>query len=326
MFLLRPDIFAWDLALLALLALSLSGTVACAVWLKRRKGNVFSRAIVSVLGLLSVAGMGLLIYGSFVEPHIIVITEKSVPFPAEEPLTIAVLGDFHAGPYKGRAHVERAVRMANAQLPDIVLLSGDYILGDNADLSMLEPLGDLRASLGVFAVLGNHDVGRLRNSITKVMHYKQDQSAAITAFLENLGIPVLINEHQMIHTGTTDIAVAGVLDLWTKKEDLEAALSGIEEGTPTILLSHNPGIALDDHIAQAALVVSGHTHGGQIRLPLIGPLTPPPTDLGWAYDQGAFAIGDTTTLVLTRGLGESSPRARLFSWPEVLVLRTMPHS
>ena len=106
------------------------------------------------------------------------------------------------------------------------------------------------------------------------------------------------------------------------EDNIGAALDGIADDLPIILLSHNPSVINQNDSLQADLIVSGHTHGGQIRLPGIGPLGGVPTDIDQKYDQGTFAINNHTTLAITRGLGESSPRARLFAWPEILLLET----
>lgn len=326
MFLLHPDIFAWDLAILILLALCMSGAFVCGIWLMRTKSGMLQRSTVSALFLAAAVCGTLVAYGSFLEPQMLVVTKRTADLPLREPLTIVAMGDFHVGPYKGRSSIERAVRAANAQLPDLIFLTGDYILGDDADLSALNALGELQASLGVFAVLGNHDVGHLRNPVSKNMRIKQDRSQEIRDHLTGLGIRVLVDENTQVSSGQSTIAIAGINDLWTRAEDLEAALDGIPAGMPTILLSHNPGIILDERSRAADLIISGHTHGGQIRLPYIGALSFPATDLGREYVYGDFAIDDGTTLVITRGVGESSARARLFAWPEVLVLRTEPRA
>ena len=335
MFLFHPDIFKWDLAILILLSLSLCGMVTCFVWIRRQHERRLQKLFVGIIGLFALICFGMLIYGSFIEPRIVVNTEYTVPFPTKERLKIVVLGDFHTGPYKGKWIVEEAVRRANLELPDLVLITGDFILGEETDLEMLSSLANLRTSLGTYAVLGNHDIGRLRASVGKyrIMKNRGDE---IESFLEKIGIPVLRNEHMIISLPDESIAIAGVEDLWTEEDDLAGALEGIEEGTSTILISHNPGIILDKNITSIDLLVSGHTHGGQIRLPFFGSLAPMPTDLGPKYDQGIFPIPSlevlvdstrhviSSSMIITRGLGESSARARLFAWPEVVVLTTIP--
>ncbi|MDD5469994.1 MAG: hypothetical protein PHO92_04330, partial [Candidatus Peribacteraceae bacterium] len=179
---------------------------------------------------------------------------------------------------------------------------------------------------GVYAVLGNHDAGLVRSLGQNGLRRKHDRRDAIAAALEGMEITVLRNAHRTVRTGDTSIALAGIEDLWTGEQDLSAALEGIPEGTPVVLLSHNPDIILNPQIEAVDLVVSGHTHGGQMRLPLLGSLARMPTELGQDFDHGLFpfpaSATDEGSLFITRGVGVSGPRARLFAWPEVALLTT----
>jgi len=303
----------------------LSGIFACEIWRRRHREKRFRRVGVRCVELLALLGLALLVYGSFVEPHILTTTKFSVPFGASESLRIVVIGDLHVGPYTGNGKVERAVERANQLLPDFVFLTGDFILGNNSDLSLLDPLGDLRTTQGVYAVLGNHDAGFVTNMLQQRMR-KDDQSEAVATKLAALGATVLRNTHAVVHTGDTAIAIAGVEDIWANRHNLAAALSGIPEKAPVILLSHNPDSILHPQIDAVDLVVSGHTHGGQMRLPLLGSLARMPTELGRDFDHGLFpfpaSAKDEGSLFITRGVGVSGPRARLFAWPEVALLTT----
>ena len=261
----------------------------------------------------------LVLYGTFIEPQIITVTERSIDLPVTEPLTIAVVSDMHVGPFKGSRFMKRLVRTINNTLPDIVLLVGDYVYNADAVLSYLDPLGDILASVGVFGVLGNHDQGQYA-TILGTRYFTFNQGEDIADALESLGIRMLRNEHEVLSIGLDSLAIAGIDDLWTADADLDAALADIPAGSPIILLSHNPTVIDELPAKDIDLVVSGHTHGGQIRLPFIGPLIALPIGISQDYDQGIFAIDDDTTLAITRGAGETWARSRLFAWPEVLLL------
>ena len=313
MFLLSPTIFPFDLAILLLLAGSLG--VLCAVVFGCR-GARLERTTRWIVGTLSLLVFLVVAYSSFLEPRTLVTDAASVPFPTKEPLTIAVLSDIHVGPYKGAAFLERAVKRVNAERPDLVFLLGDYVFSDSYSLDDLRPLAQLRPSIGTYAVLGNYDRDPTPGSFRVLPE--------LLTLLAQMKITVLQDSHDLVQTSTDSFAIAGIKDLQTERANLGAALRGIPADLPVILLSHNPDVILDARSRRAALILSGHTHGGQVRLPFLGPLPPLPTTIGRQYDQGIFPLESGTTLAITRGIGESAARTRLLAWPEVLVLHTMP--
>ncbi len=328
MFLLAPAIFPWDLTILLLLLGS--GVVMFMCWrhLKTRsKSHPAIKAGIRIVGVLALVVFLTVAYGSFVEPRFITVTEHEVDFPAAHPLRIAVIGDTHLGPYKGQAYLERVVKKTNALLPDIVLLVGDYILNDQLkpiDTRALSAFQALRPVFGTYAILGNHDHGM--HSGVQQPDVEGDHSQEIAALLSSMGITVLRNANASLNLGTETIAIAGVEDQLsqTKMPSLDEAFKGISARTPVILLSHSPDIVLDTLSARAQLIVAAHTHGGQIRLPFIGAVAPMPTRIGNKYDQGLFPIDADSILAITRGVGESGPRARLFAPPEIMLLKTKP--
>lgn len=324
MFLLSPCIFAWDLIIVVMLACFSAVCILCAVRARRlSRGRRISRIVAWPIFCVSLLSFLIIVYGSFIEPHWIVVTRTDVPFPVHDPLTVVVLSDLHVGPYKGERFTKRVVSRVNALLPDLVLIAGDFVLGDALDpeeLSALAPLGELRSTLGTVAVLGNHDHDEFR-TLMGSSRTRSDNSEYLIAALQSLNIRVLANEHIILDLGTEQIAIAGVDDIRVSEADLEAAMRGIPSDLPTILLSHNPDVILDTLSAQAELIVAGHTHGGQVRLPFIGPVVALPTRLGKKYDHGIFTVDADSMLAITRGIGESGARARLLAWPEVMVLR-----
>lgn len=324
MFLLSSSIFAWDLIIVLMLACFSAVCILCVIRARRsRRKRRISRVVTWLMFSVSLFSFLVIVYGSFIEPQYIVVTRKDVRFPVHDPLTVVVLSDLHVGPYKGERFTKRVVSRVNALLPDLVLIAGDFVLGDTIgpdELAALSPLGELRSTLGTVAVLGNHDHDEFR-TLMGSSRTRTDNSEYLMAALQSLNIRVLTNEHTILDLGTEQIAIAGVDDLRVSEADLEAALRGIPPDLPTILVSHNPDVVLDTLSAQAELIVAGHTHGGQVRLPFIGPVIALPTRLGKRYDQGTFAIDEDSTLAITRGVGESGARARLLAWPEVMVLK-----
>ena len=323
MFLLTPSVFVWDLIILMMLVGSAAIAMLCLLRIRRRCGGRMSRAVARLILILSCISFFVVVYGSFIEPQIIVVTKNTVPFPVRSPLTVALISDIHVGPYKDEEFTKRIVRKVNALLPDIVLIAGDFVLGEDVtpdQLKALAPLKDLQPTIGTYAVLGNHDYSEHR-TILGISSSGNDRSEYLTAALQSLNVRVLANEFDIVTVGAEKIAIAGVRDLRVSRADLDAALREIPPDLPIILLSHNPDIVQDTLSAKAELIATGHTHGGQVRLPIIGPLVRVPTRLGNAFDQCTFVVDENSTLSITRGIGECGPRARLFAWPEVMELR-----
>lgn len=320
MFLFHPSIFLWDLAILLLISWGLCVAITCYIWWKRNlKKHMLKKTFVGIIGFLGFLGFLITSYGSFVEPRLITVSEYDVRLPIRASLKIAVLSDLHVGPYKGKQFLERVVERTNDLLPDLVLLVGDFIFDPDTDLSAFSPLKDLHPSIGTYAVLGNHDQGQYQSIFGKRI-MRPDLGDNVTTALSDIGIHVLRNENTTVPIVDESIVLAGIDDIWTAHANLDAAFADIPPRTSLILLVHNPSIVDNLQSRAAHLIAAGHTHGGQIRFPFIGPLPPLPTTLGPAFDQGIFSIDADTTLAITRGIAETNARARLFAPPEIMLL------
>lgn len=323
MFLANPTTFPWDLAIALMLATATAVFIVCTVFLRRHpRPRRLARLPVALFRLVTLCCALAVAYGSFIEPRLITVTRLPVHLGTERAMRMVVLSDFHVGPYKGAAFLQRVVRRVNELRPDIVILAGDFVLEDRVTLAAVEPLAplkQLRTTLGTFAVLGNHDHG-IHRVLPGFTSPAQDRSDLIADYLRQIGVTVLVNRHATVSAGSDRVAIAGVDDAIANKTDMGAALAGIPDDMPVILAAHNPDVILNPLSRRATLIVAGHTHGGQIRLPFVGPLSALPTRLGQRYDQGLFQISPETVLAITRGVGESGVRARLFAPPEILVL------
>ncbi|MEJ7618908.1 MAG: metallophosphoesterase [Pyrinomonadaceae bacterium] len=168
-------------------------------------------------------------------------------------LRVVQLTDIHHSPFTGREQIERAVEMANSLEPDIVALTGDYISHEREYAApCAEMMGRLRARFGVYAVLGNHD------------HWTDAQ--LVTDLFRAEGIRVLINEGLHFEQAGAAFWLAGVDDTMVGQEDLSLALAGSHDDEMKLLLAHNPVILRRAARAGVDLVLSGHTHGGQVTL------------------------------------------------------------
>lgn len=247
-------------------------------------------------------------YGKEVEAHQLVVERVQIPLKDIQNslvgFRIVQLSDIHLYPYIQLDFVHKAVTLANSLKPDLIVLTGDYVLQTAEAIFELAPvLATLNAKYGVFAILGNHDLW----TDVKV----------VRAGLEEARLPLLRNEGISLNVAGATIFLAGVDDGWGGSPDLVTALDKAPAQAPVILLAHEPdladGFSLDHRVS---LQLSGHSHGGQIRLPGIGaPILP---YLGQKYDQGLYKVNDTW-LYTTRGIGLITP-FRLNCPPEITEL------
>lgn len=295
--------FAFD----AVIAVVAGGVPLYATWLAFSWKRLPSRA--RHVAWLALAGTvwAVVAYGSFIEPRMLVVRDAAVTIgdgAHDRSLRIALVSDTHLGGYRFQNDAARLVATVNGQHPDLVLLLGD-LASTLKGTAMFAPFSDLDAKYGTYGVLGNWDYGAGAVDVRRA--------------IESRGVEILTNEAYPVVPGDPSLWVAGVDDVEYGDPDLDAALSEVPKDATVILASHNPDIAHPAEVAGVDLLVAGHTHGGQIRLPGIGPVPALPTTLGRSYDQGAFEIGPMA-MYLTSGAGESGPRARLFDPPEIVML------
>jgi uncharacterized protein len=227
---------------------------------------------------------------------------------------VALVSDLHAGtPHVGVERVERVAQAVDREQADLVALLGDYVDDEAAFAEAVNPadvaraLARIRAPLGRYAVLGNHD-WRTGGEIVR-------------GALRDAGITVLENEARQLRSARVPLWIAGLADPTERVPDVATALAGVPDGAALIVLSHDPDLfpSVPD---QAALTVSGHTHGGQVDIPLVRRRVIPSL-FGDRYAAG-HVEEDGRHLFVTRGVGTSSWPIRFRSPPEVVVLTLRP--
>lgn len=219
-------------------------------------------------------------------------------------LRIAFVSDVHAGSFLNEADLTEIFRRIQAQEPDLVLFGGDMInTRDREILLFRNALTQLRPRYGMFAVPGNHD------------HFFGTDISLWRAFLEDNGVTVLMNRGVRIQHGGQSLWLCGVDDLTEGEPNLEAALDGRCDGETTVLLSHHPDFFFEAAVADVDLQLSGHTHGGQIRIAGTAPLRH--SRLG--YEQGWFYENDSR-LYVGRGVGVTVLPIRIGAPPEVPII------
>lgn len=269
---------------------------------RRRAGNVVLATIVF-----------LALWAFVIEPSRLVVREVPLTLPAwPQPLDgmkIALLSDLHVGaPFVREDKLARIVAETNAAAPDLVLLLGDYVAGEEPGARFIAPeriaaaLSGLRARLGAYAVMGNHDWWYDGNHVTR----------AFTA----AGLRVLENEVIELRDRDQPIWLAALADRMTRTQDVEGTIAKAGAGT-LIAFTHEPDI-FPEIPRRAALTVAGHTHGGQVALPILGrPVVP--SRYGQRYAIG-HVVEDGKHLFVTPGIGTSIFPVRFGVPPEITIL------
>ncbi len=291
-----------------------SGTAA---FFTRKNNRVKIKRFKWIIIPAAIAAAGILIYlyAFCYEPSRVVVTHRRIAlrnWPRElNGFKVAVLADLHQRNTPAElARTRRIVELTNRENPDLVLLLGDFMgerfdrNKDNADPAVVAGLlQSLRSKYGVYAILGNHD------------HWID--GPAVREALEKTGVKVLENESAELSAGNAKIILLGLPDRMTRHDTLKLDNLPPPDGAPVIALSHSP-----DYFEELALpyplMLSGHTHGGQVRLPWIGALLLP-SQYGRKYSAQYHRTGDRQ-LFITHGLGTSIIRVRFFCPPEIAIL------
>lgn len=243
-----------------------------------------------------------------IEPGWVKVTRPTIALPTLPPewdgVKIAQLSDIHVGRLVSLDDARDAVDLANGLGADLIALTGDYVSrADAITRALVEVLRNLRAPEGVFAVLGNHDYWTNREKMIRT--------------IEQAGIEVLVNEHRLLRRGGGELCLAGVDDFWSTAPgpDLTEALADVPEPACRILLAHNPDYVEDlTGTPRVDLVLSGHTHGGQVNFPLLGPPVLPIRHRRYA---AGLVAGPHCPVYVSRGLGMVEVPVRFNCRPEL---------
>jgi predicted MPP superfamily phosphohydrolase len=270
------------------------------------------------LQLSGLGAAGMLVYSGEFERHRLEITHRTIELerlsPALDGLRIAQLSDFHYEQYTEAFFLRRAVNEVNRLAPDLVVLTGDFVsegpMPSSYGAKSSYPCAEILAGIHCpqrWSVLGNHDA---------VVGPKM-----VTDALETHGLPVLANAHVPFERNGARLWIAGVKDIGESDPDLHlAAPRGLQTANePVILLGHEPDYA--DRVFKHGgvdLMLAGHSHGGQVRLPLVGALYTPP--LGRKYVEGLFHLENGLQLYVNRGIGTVGVPLRLDCRPELTLL------
>ena len=301
-------------ALLLLTARLIGGLGKMAVLLFRRlagsettePANAGRRLFLKVgVGSLAASPFLLSGYGAAYAARDHMAVELALPFGC--PLRVVQLTDIHAGIFMTREMMGHYVDQVIALKPDLFVLTGDYISNSTVFFpGFVEEMARVQTPYGTFATMGNHE-----HWCGELSYYR--------GLFERHGIRLLQNTHQVIRTEQDAFAVAGIDDLRWGQPDLEAALRGLKPNVPVLLLSHRPEIFPDAAEHRIPLTLSGHYHGGQVKLSLPG------GDFSLAhlrtpYPEGHYRI-NASHLYVSRGIGTTFTPIRLNAPPEVTLFK-----
>jgi predicted MPP superfamily phosphohydrolase len=277
---------------------------------KSRKKRI---VILTALGLVLIFLFSA-IWAFFIEPNRLVIKEETIEpagWPTEfENMRVAVLSDLHVGsPYIDADKLQLIVSKVNKAEPDLIVLLGDFMSSMRLGGKVVEPeiiaenLKGLRARHGVFSVLGNHD-------------WWYD-GPRVKRALEAVGIRDLEDDVIRIERNGQAIWLAGLKDSWTNQPDVEGTLGKVTDESPVIALTHNPDLFVKIP-PRVILTLAGHTHGGQVNLPLFGRIRVP-SEYGQRYAAGHI-VENNHHLFVTTGIGTSIIPVRFRVPPEIVIL------
>ncbi|MDH4071117.1 MAG: metallophosphoesterase, partial [Ignavibacteria bacterium] len=266
---------------------------------------------------VTAASFGGATYGIAFENSQIDVIDVEIPvtgLPATvDGFQIALISDTHSGPFMSRTTMEKVVRMANDLRPDITLVTGDFV---NSRLHEVFPFAEafsgLNAPHGVYGVLGNHD-------------FYTGQVEAVAKEVEECGITLLRDREIAVHHNGGSFSLAGIDDAGSLTSARGRIARAYEENLvagPRILMSHRPYYLRAAHEARVALMLSGHTHGGQVVLGRFGKTTLAPAAIASGYVWGNYRF-ESTRLYVNRGIGTVGLPIRLNCAPEItrIILR-----
>lgn len=264
------------------------------------------------LGLMGTAGLSG-VYSHLIEPYWIEVKQVKVAIPklpaSFNSFRIVHISDLHLGFHSKPELLTELAEQVRQAKPDLICFTGDLLDQSTAympeAIAFLSKLSKLQAPFGQYAVLGNHDAFGNRRAVTKG--------------LSKAGFHLLDNQHVALTKGSAHLYIAGVDDPMVGHPNIDQALQGIPDGSSTILLAHEPDFADEYARYPVDLQLSGHSHGGQVRLPLVGALYTPP--YGSKYTAGLYQVPNSKLQVYTtRGIGMTRIPVRFHCRPELTVL------
>ncbi len=274
------------------------------------------RTIAIILGVLGLLALAIGWWARFVLPFRAQLTRVIMPLPRRHAhlngITIAFVTDTHIGPHFRTDDLQPTIEALTEAQPDVLVLGGDYVSESPRFIDpSISTLADMAATAryGTWAILGNHDVANTRERIEEA--------------LGKAGIPLLVNASAEVATPNGSFWLAGIDDAVLGNPDLIAAFRSVPADGAAVALWHEPDRAEEVVPFDPIFMLAGHTHGGQVCIPGIGPIAAPA--LGKRYVYGRYEI-DGMPLYVSSGVGMYRPPIRLNCPPEVVLITLLGES
>lgn len=275
------------------------------------------------IALILLLGTAVVAYGSFIESRIIITNYQEIDLEKiKTPIKIIFVADFQVGNAKKDKYVKKVADRILELKPDLILIGGDIVDNEfyqSKEANFFAPMAEVTKIIPTYAIHGNHEYGiGGGKSILEPRYRTGDVSAETKKIVESFGIKYLVNNLEKININNEKFYLFGGNSIWAGNLDY-SILETRDENLATIAIIHNPLSVFQAQKHNIDLLLSGHTHGGQIRLPFIGPVgridnvLPADWYQGWNEFEGL-------NFFVTSGIGESGTRARLFNPPEIVML------
>ena len=262
------------------------------------------------IGYLILIGIVTILYATFIEPDLLRVIHYDFPHSKiqAQPIKVVQFSDTHIGDFFTIEELQKVVDKINEQEADLVLFTGDLMDDASVYQGSIEEIGtvlsNIQSKFGNYAVFGNRDYGGGAERFYEEL-------------MESAGFHVLLNNHETITVNGTTLSLFGADDALIGYYDAKQTMKGIEEGNFNLLLVHEPDL-VDDFIDYPVdLVVAGHSHGGQVYIPFVGPLLT--TTLAEKYVRGLYDINENLSLYVNTGIGNTRVPFRLFNVPQITV-------
>ena len=262
------------------------------------------------IGYLILIGIVTILYAMFIEPDLLRVIHYDFPHSKiqAQPIKVVQFSDTHIGDFFTIEELQKVVDKINEQEADLVLFTGDLMDDASVYQGSIEEIGtvlsNIQSKFGNYAVFGNRDYGGGAERFYEEL-------------MESAGFHVLLNNHETITVNGTTLSLFGADDALIGYYDAKQTMKGIEEGNFNLLLVHEPDL-VDDFIDYPVdLVVAGHSHGGQVYIPFVGPLLT--TTLAEKYVRGLYDINENLSLYVNTGIGNTRVPFRLFNVPQITV-------